>query len=76
MYHLFSFSGGIANAGDINSWIIDGPVGFSYALTDPAGMINLSVTAVPEPATLVLLLLGISAIPLRRRRAAGSACCK
>jgi hypothetical protein len=32
----------------------------------------LSVTAVPEPATLVLLLLGISAIPLRRRRAAGA----
>jgi len=76
MYHLLSFSGGIANAGDINSWIINGPVGFSYALTDPAGMINLSVTAVPEPATLALLLLGISAIALCRRRAAGSDCCK
>lgn len=58
IYHLISFSGSINNLTDLNSWTINGPSGFTYTLSDPAGMINLNVTAVPEPATLGLFMAG------------------
>ena len=69
VYHLVSFSDAISNAADLNSWTVNGPSGYTYTFSDPAGMINLNVTAVPEPATLGLLVLsGMTAWVLRRRR--------
>jgi|GEM_PF-5865539 len=68
VYHLISFSDAINNLTDLNSWTVNGPSGFNYTLTDPAGMINLNVTAVPEPAMLGFLTLSCAAALLLRRR--------
>jgi hypothetical protein len=68
VYQLLRFSDSLMNTGDLNSWTVHGPAGFSYQLTDPAGMINLNVIAVPEPTALALLLMGACALPLCRRR--------
>jgi autotransporter-associated beta strand protein len=67
VYHLISFSSTINNLPDLNSWIVNGPSGYAYTLTDPAGMINLDVSAVPEPATLALLALGALVLLTRFR---------
>ncbi len=58
VYHLISFSSAINNLADLNSWIVNGPSGYAYTLSDPVGMINLNVTAVPEPPALGLLMFG------------------
>ena len=58
IYHLISFSDTIGNLTDMNSWTINGPSGFTYTLSDPGGMVNLNVAAVPEPDTLGLLMTG------------------
>ena len=68
VYHLMSFSDALNNPTDLNSWTINGPTGYTYTLTDPAGMINLNVTAVPEPAALGLLALGGAAALMLRKR--------
>ena len=72
VYHLISFSNAMNNITSLNSWTIAGPSGYTYMLTDPAGMLNLNVTAVPEPAAIGLLLLGGSAALLidKRRKVA------
>ena len=68
VYHLISFSDAINNLTDLNTWKITGPAGYTYMLSDPAGMLNLNVTAVPEPAAVGLLLLGGTGALLQRRR--------
>ena len=67
VYSLLSFSDAISNSADLSSWTVSGPAGFKYLLTDPAGMISLNVTAVPEPATLGLLTLVIGSFLLLAR---------
>jgi hypothetical protein len=56
----------------LNSWIVNGPSGYAYTLSDPAGMINLNVTAVPEPPAMGLLMCGGLLLLIRKanRRAA------
>ena len=72
VYHLVSFSDAINNLTDLNSWKITGPAGYTYTLSDPAGMLNLNVTAVPEPAAVGLLLVGgTGALLIGKRRKAG-----
>ena len=72
VYHLMSFSDATNNLADLNSWKITGPTGYTYTLSDPAGMLNLNVAAVPEPAALGLLLLGGSAaLVIGKRRRVG-----
>jgi|GEM_PF-2303561 len=71
VYPLLSFSDAISNSTDLSSWTVNGPAGFHYQLTDPAGMISLNVTAVPEPATLGLLTSVICALLLFARPRSG-----
>lgn len=67
VYSLLSFSGILFNSADLTSWTVNGPAGFNYQLTDPAGLISLNVTAVPESATLGLLVWAIGALLLLAR---------
>ncbi len=72
VYHLISFSDTINNLTDLNTWKITGPAGYTYTLSDPAGMLNLNVTAVPEPAAVGLLLVGgAAALLIGKRRKVG-----
>ena len=69
VYHLLNATGTITGINNLDSWVITGPAPFTYKLSDPAGAINLTVTAAPEPTAFCLLLLGAMALTLRRRRA-------
>ena len=70
-YHLFDYTT-LANAVDLASWTISGPTGFNYLLGDNSAnkSLDLTVTAVPEPAALGLLAVGMTALILVRRRKA------
>ena len=74
IYHLISFSDAINNLADLNSWVVNGPTGYRYTLSDPVGIIDLNVTAVPEPPVSALLFFGGLMLLLRKakRRPAGS----
>jgi autotransporter-associated beta strand protein len=45
-----------------------GPAGFNYGLLDTGCSINLLVSAVPEPGCMALMVIGLSALRLVRRR--------
>ena len=74
MYQLITFADATNNLADLNSWVVNGPSGYRYTLSDPLGIIDLNVTAVPEPSVSALLFLGGLMLLLRKakRRAAGS----
>ena len=73
-YQLITFADATNNLADLNSWVVNGPSGYRYTLSDPLGIIDLNVTAVPEPSVSALLFLGGLMLLLRKakRRAAGS----
>ncbi|SDT94899.1 fibronectin-binding autotransporter adhesin [Verrucomicrobium sp. GAS474] len=67
-YELFSYSGTLT---DNTLTVGTSPAGYAYTVdTSTAGVVNLQVVAVPEPAPLVLMGAGMAAFLLLRRRPA------
>jgi autotransporter-associated beta strand protein len=66
-YPLFGYTGNLVDNGFT---VLDGPAGFNYLLDfSQAGLVGLSVAAVPEPATCVLGSFGLVAMVLAARKA-------
>jgi hypothetical protein len=56
---LFDWNGGLVPGDEFAQ--VDWPIGFEWDLTDPYLSGNVTLTAVPEPATLTLLVVGLLA---------------
>jgi len=58
---------GLAGDPGMSSWTITNS-GWSGSFVYDAGTVDLNITAVPEPSTIVLLLVGVAAIVINKRR--------
>jgi MYXO-CTERM domain-containing protein len=64
-YTLIQYSGGLTN----NTMELGNvPAGYTYQLNAGAGVVDLVVTAVPEPASVFVGLAGLAAVALWRRK--------
>lgn len=73
-YDLIGYSGWFANSGDLGTWTVYGPSGYSYGIGVVSGDVYLTVAtspltgspAVPEPTAVLFLALGGSLAALAR----------
>ncbi len=71
-YALIDYSGTLTNGTDLSSWTATGLAGYAYAFSlgsdNGVNAVNLTVSAIPEPASLALLALGGVMILTPRRK--------